>query len=62
MSKGFGIMVEEKNVKNKLFNLLQTMHKDKSMLNLIKTNQKKHSDKDVFTIVKKEITKLFYEN
>ena len=55
-------MVEEKNIKNKLFDLLQSMHKDKSILNLIKINQKKHSDKGVFTTIKEEITKLFYEN
>ena len=60
--KGFGIMLEEKDVNNGLFNLLQTIHKDKSMLKLIETNQKKHSDKNVFAIIRKEITKLFYEN
>jgi hypothetical protein len=32
------------------------------MLKTIETNQKKHSDKNVFVIVNKEITKLFYEN
>jgi len=60
--KGFGIMLEEKDVNNDLFNLLQSIHNDKSMLKSIETNQKKHSDKNVFLIVRKEITKLFYEN
>ena len=60
--KGYGIMIEEKEVKNKLFDLLQSIHKDKSVLNFIRVNQKKYSDKDVFKIIKKEITKLFYEN
>ena len=62
MNKGFGIMVEEKKVKSKLFDLLQSIHKDKSLLNQIKAKQNKHSDKNVFMIIKKEITKLFYEN
>ena len=62
IKKGYGIMVEEKDIENKLFNLLQSIHKDKSMLKLIETNQKKYSDKNVFVIIKKEITKLFYEN
>ena len=62
MEKGFGIMIEEKDLKNKLFNLLQSIHKDKSVLNSIKTNQKKHSDKNVFVNIKKKINKLFYEN
>ena len=62
MEKGFGNVVEEKDIHNKLFNLLQSIHKDKSMLNTIKTNQKKHSDKNVFLNINKEIKKLFYEN
>ena len=60
--KGFGIMLEEKDINNGLFNLLQSIHNDKSMLKSIETNQKKHSDRNVFTIIRKEITKLFYEN
>ena len=62
MEKGFGNVVEEKDIHNKLFNLLQSIHRDKSMLNTIKINQKKHSDKNVFLNINKEITKLFYEN
>ena len=60
--KGFGIMLEEKDINNGLFKLLQSIHSDKSMLKSIKTNQKKHSDKNVFAIIRKEITKIFYEN
>ena len=60
--KGFGFMIEEKDIKNRLFDLLETIHKDKSMLKLIKANQIKYSDKNVFETIKKEIAKLFYEN
>ena len=60
--KGFGIMLEEKDINNGLFNLLQSIHNNKSMLKSIVTNQEKHSDKNVFTIIRKEIEKLFYEN
>ena len=60
--KGFSLLVEEKDIKNKLFNLLELIHKDKSMLKTIEINQKKHSDKNVFEVVKREIIKLFYEN
>ena len=60
--KGFGIMLEEKDLNNGLFNLLQSIHNDKSMLKSIEENQKKHSDKNVFVIIRNEITKLFYEN
>ena len=62
IKKGFGILVEEKDIKNKLFELLQSINKDKSMLKSIEENQKKYSDKNVFTIIRKEISKLFYEN
>ena len=62
VKKGFGLMIEENNIENKLFDLLQSIHKDKSILDLIKKNQSKHCDKNVFTIIKKEIIKLFYEN
>ena len=56
------MLVEEKDIKNKLFDLLQSIHKDKSILNVMKINQNKHTDKDVFMIIKKEINKLFYED
>ena len=55
-------MVEEKDINSKLFDLLHSIHIDKSMLKLVKTNQQKYSDKNVFTILKKEISKIFYEN
>ena len=55
-------MLEEKDVNKGLFNLLESIHNDKSMLKSIEANQKKHSDKNVFLIIGKEITKLFYEN
>ncbi len=60
--KGFGVMLEEKDINNGLFNLLQSIHSDKSMIKSIESNQKKYSDKNVFAIIRKEITKLFYEN
>ena len=55
-------MIEEKYINNKLFNLLESVHKDKSMLDLIKKSQEKYSDKNVFKNITKVITELFYEN
>ena len=40
MKKGLGILVEEKDINNKLFDLLQSIHKDKSMLNSIRKIRK----------------------
>ena len=62
MKKGLGFMIEEKNIQNELFDLLQSIHKDKSMLESIKANQNMYSDKDVYKKIKKEVTKLLYEN
>ncbi len=60
--KGYGFMIEEKDIKNKLFDLLHSIHKDRSILKFIEKNQRKHSDENVFEIIKDEITKIFYEN
>lgn len=60
--KGYGIMIEERNLRNKLFDLLHSIHEDKSVINSIKQNQNKHTDKNVFDIINKEILNLFYEN
>ncbi len=60
--KGYGVMIEEKDIKNKLFDFLHSIHKDKSILKQIEKNQEKHSDKNVLANIKKEITKIFYEN
>ena len=61
MDKGFGIMIEEKNIKNKLFDLLQSIHKDKSLLNKIKKSKKIFGRK-CFYDYKKRNNKIFYEN
>ena len=60
--KGYGIMIEEKNLRNKLFDLLHSIHEDKSVINSIKQNQDKHTDKNVFDIINKKIINLFYES
>tara|TARA_X000000368_G_C23053226_1_gene722508 strand:+ start:952 stop:2037 length:1086 start_codon:yes stop_codon:yes gene_type:complete len=60
--KGYAIMIEERDLRNKLFDLLHSIHEDKSIINSIKQNQNKHTDKNVFDIINKEIKNLFYEN
>lgn len=60
--KGYAIMIEERDLRNKLFDLLHLIHEDKSIINSIKQNQNKHTDKNVFDIINKEIKNLFYEN
>ena len=60
--KGYGIMLEENNIEKELFDILKSMLKSKTRLNLIKQNQNKYSDKQVFINIEKEIQNLFYEN
>ena len=60
--KGFGLMIEEKNLQKELFNLLQSIQKDKSILDQIKQNQVKHDDRNVFKNIKGELVKIFYED
>ncbi len=60
--KGFGIILKEEEIDDKLFSLLQSMHQDKSIIKTMIENQKSHNDKFVFKKLKIEIEKLFYEN
>ena len=46
--KNFSFLVEEKDLKNKLLNLLKEINDNNSILNKIKHNQSQHSDKNVY--------------
>ena len=56
--KGYGIFLEEKEIKNKLFDLIVSTLNDKSILNSILLNQRQHSDKDVFENLNSQIEKI----
>ena len=56
--KGYGIFLEEKEIKNKLFDLIVSAFNDKSILNSILLNQRKHSDKDVLENLNSQIEKI----
>ena len=45
--KGFGIVMKEEKIENDLFHLIQKLYNNNHTLNLIKSNQSKHSDIDV---------------
>ena len=57
--KGFGIVIKEDKIENDLFYLLQKLYNNKSTLNLIKSNQSKHSDTDVFKKINSELKEFF---
>ncbi len=60
--KGFGIMVKEDKIDSDLLNLIKKLYNNKSNLNLIKSNQSKHSDKEVFEKINLELKEFLYEN
>ena len=45
---GYGYLLEEKDIKKKLYELISTLFNDKLLLKKILSNQKQYSDKDVF--------------
>ena len=59
--KGYGNFLEEKDIKNKLYDLIVSTFNDKSMLNSILLNQRQHSDKDVFKNLNNHIDKILNE-
>ena len=59
--KGYGFLLEEKDIKTKLFDLIDSLFKDKSSINNILLKQKQYSDKNIFNILDKEIEKVLNE-
>ena len=60
-SQGSSFLVEERNIEKDLFTLIKSIHEDKSLLNQMREKQKKQSDKKVFELIDKEITKSLNE-
>jgi len=59
--KGFGNFLEEKDIKNKLYELIVSTFNDKSMLKAILFKQRQHSDKDIFKNLNSHIEKILNE-
>ena len=59
--KGYGIFLEEKDIKNKLYDLIVSTFNDKSMLDSILFNQRQHSDKNIFENLNSQIEKILNE-
>jgi len=62
LKKGYGYLVEEKDINKKLFELISSIFKDKSSLQNIISNQRQHSDKDIFKNLNTHIEKIINEN
>ena len=61
VKKGYGYLLEETNIKNKLYNLIISIFNDKSLLNNILSNQRQYSDKDIFNNLIVQIEKILNE-
>ena len=59
--KGYGNFLEEKDIKNKLFDLIVSYFNDKLMIKNILFNQRQHSDKDIFENLNNQIEKILNE-
>ena len=59
--KGYGLLLREKEIKDKLFDLINSIFQDKSILNNIISNQRQYSDKDIFRNLNIEIKKITNE-
>ncbi len=57
----YGYLIEEKNLDSELFELINILYQDKSLLEKIKMNQSQHSDKNVFNNINKQVKKIFDE-
>tara|TARA_Y100000768_G_scaffold362985_1_gene322227 strand:- start:341 stop:1423 length:1083 start_codon:yes stop_codon:yes gene_type:complete len=56
--KNMGFLVEEIDIEKKLFALINSFNKDKSILSRITINQKKYNDKDVYKKIEKSLEEI----
>ena len=59
--KGYGIFLKEKDIKNKLYDLIVSTFNDKSMLNSFLLKQRQYSDKDIFENLNIQIEQILNE-
>ena len=59
--KGYGLLLEEKDIKDKLYELINKIFKDRSITKEILLNQRKYSDKDIFRNLEIHIKKILNE-
>jgi len=61
LKKGYGYLLEEKDIKNKLCDLISNIFRDKSSIKKILSNQRQHSDKNIFRNLEINIEKIIDE-
>ena len=55
---GYSYLVEEKDIDNKMFNLIENISKNSNLLNEIKKKQITYSDKSVYENINNQISKV----
>ena len=58
--KGYGYLLNEKDIKNELFDLINSIYKDQSLLKIL-SNQRQYSDKNIFSKLDIELKKIINE-
>ena len=61
MNKGCGFLLEEKDIKNKLFDLIKYIFNDKLIISKILSNQSQFSDKNIFRNLENQLKEIFNE-
>ena len=56
--KKFGFLIEEIDIEKKLFVLINSFNKDRSVLSKIIINQKRYNDKDVYKKIEKSVEEI----
>ena len=59
--KGFGYLVEEKDINEQLYSLIKSFFEDKVLIKNILINQSQHSDKNIFKYINTYIEKITNE-
>ncbi len=60
-SKGLGFLLEEKDIKNRLYEQIDSFYKDKSVIKNVLLSQRQYSDKKIFSNLNTEIEKILNE-
>jgi UDP-N-acetylglucosamine--N-acetylmuramyl-(pentapeptide) pyrophosphoryl-undecaprenol N-acetylglucosamine transferase len=59
--KGFGFLLDEKDIKNQLYNLINSIFKDNALIKNILFNQRQYSDKNIFKNLNIQLEKILNE-
>ena len=59
--KGYGYLLEEKDIKNKLYNLINSIFINKSLIKNILSNQSQYSDKNIYNNLNNKLEKIINE-